>query len=50
MPVDQNSSFLFDENNDSKMRFIIPLTSKWKNYFDLWMVILVGYSCFSTAY
>lgn len=50
MDASNATSFLLDDNFDAKMRFIIPLTSTWKSYFDLWMVILVGYSCFSTAY
>ncbi|CDW71925.1 cation channel family protein [Stylonychia lemnae] len=43
-----HNSYLIEEDKQNK--FIIPLTSTWKKYFNLWMVLLVGYSCFSTAF
>ena len=44
-----DNSFLMDDNSEMN-KLIIPLTSTWKSYFDLWMVVMVGYSCFSTAF
>lgn len=43
--TDKNSSW-----NKVKDRFIIGQRSRWKAIFDIWMLVLVGYSCFSTIY
>ena len=29
---------------------IIPADSKWKSFFDIWILFLVGYSCFTSMY
>ena len=29
---------------------IISADSKWKSFFDIWILFLVGYSCFSSMY
>lgn len=31
-------------------RFIIGSDSRWKSYFDVWILILVGYSCSTTLF
>ncbi len=33
-----------------KERMIIPWDATWKSVFDIWMLLLVGYSCFFTMY
>jgi hypothetical protein len=33
-----------------KEYLIIPADSKWKSFFDIWILFLVGYSCFTSMY
>lgn len=34
----------------ARARWLIPINARWKIAFDTWMTLLVGFSCFSTAY
>jgi hypothetical protein len=36
--------------NRWKDKFIISQKSQWKAVFDIWMLVLVGYSCFTTIF
>lgn len=38
------------EQRDCKSKLIIRQNSQWKAIFDVWMLGLVGYSCFTTIF
>jgi len=31
-------------------KLIISSEAKWKSFFDIWILLLVGYSCFTSIY
>ncbi|CDW72458.1 cation channel family protein [Stylonychia lemnae] len=47
---DQSTSSSNKKSKDCKDRLIISQRSQCKAFFDIWMLILVGYSCFTTIY
>ena len=38
------------KDKSCKERMLISHNSKWKGLFDIWMLFLVGYSCFTTIF
>ena len=39
-----------DDMKECKDRLIISQGSNWKKVFDIWISILIGYSCFSSVF